>query len=185
MKRIFVLFILCIHGWLVAQTYYMTGRPFSYERNNAIIETANSWGFKVVYVGGDLVENLGMDSINNMNARFESKQSGKLKGEDWLGAFFLATDKVEKSHSQIREAIKLTSEYFNATKTHEELIVLVQIDSTKRKRYGAYILGVESQGVVVCIQKFRVIYRRRVLLKPGLNCTIPYEIPQNGILKKQ
>ena len=184
MKRIFVLFILCIHGWLVAQTYYMTGRPFSYERNNAIIETANSWGFKVVYVGGDLLENLGMDSINNMNARFESKQSGKLKGEDWLGAFFLATDKVEKSHRQIREAVKLTNEYLHAKKTHEELIVLVQIDSTKRKKYGAYILGVESQGAVACLQKFSVKKRRRVTLKPDVDCELPFEIPQNGILKK-
>ena len=184
MKRIFAMFIFCLHGWLVAQTYYMTGRPFSYERNNAIIETANSWGFKVVYVGGDLVENLGMDSINNMNARFESKQSGKLKGEDWLGAFFLATDKAEKSHGQIREAVKLTSAYFNATKTYEELIVLVQIDSAKSKRYGAYILGVESQGAMACLQKFSVKKRRRVTLKPDVDCELPFEIPQNGILKK-
>jgi hypothetical protein len=181
MKRFFALFIFCLHGCLVAQTYYMTGRPFSYERNNAIIETANSWGFKVVYVGGDLAENLGMDSINNMNARFESEQSGKLKGDDWLGAFFTATDKVEKSHSQIREAVKMTSEYLHAMKTHEELIVLVQIDSTKRKRYGAYVLGVESQGAVVCLHKFRY----RVALKPDVGCELPYEIPQNGILKKQ
>ena len=184
MKRIFALFIFCLHGWLVAQTYYMTGRPFSYERNNAIIETANSWGFKVVYVGGDLVENLGMDSINNMNARFESKQSGKLKGDDWLGAFFTATDKVEKSHGQIREAVKLTIEYIKATITHEELMVLVQMDSTKSKRYGAYILGVESQGAVACLQKFSVKKRRCVTLKPDVYCEIPYEIPQNGILKK-
>jgi hypothetical protein len=185
MKRIFALFIFCLQGWLVAQTYYMTGRPFSYERNNAIIETANSWGFKVVYVGGDLAENLGIDSINNMNAKFESEQSGKLKGEDWLGTFFLATDKVEKSHSQIREAVKMTGEYLNATKTYEELIVLVQIDSTKRKRYGAYVLGVESQGAVVCLHKFRVKKRYRVALKPDVDCELPYEIPQNGILKKQ
>ena len=184
MKRIFALFIFCLHGWLVAQTYYMTGRPFSYERNNAIIETANSWGFKVVYVGGDLTENLGMDSINNMNARFESEQRRKLKEDDWLGAFFTATDKVEKSHHQIREAVKLTSEYINATKTHEELIVLVQIDSIKRKRYGAYILGIESQGAVACLQKFSVKKRRRVALKPDLDCELPFEIPQNGILKK-
>ena len=185
MKRIFVLFIFCLHGWLVAQTYYMTVRPFSYERNNAIIETANSWGFKVVYVGGDLVENLGMDSINNMNARFESEQRGKLKEEEWLGAFFLATDKVEKSHRQIREAVKLTSEYINATKTHEELIVLVQMDSTKSNRYGAYILVIESQGAVACLQKFSVKKRRRVALKPYVDCELPFEIPQNGILKKQ
>ena len=185
MKRFFALFIFCLHGCLVAQTYYMTGRPFSYERNNAIIETANSWGFKVVYVGGDLAENLGMDSINNMNARFESEQSGKLKGDDWLGAFFLATDKVEKSHSEIREAVKLTNEYLHATKTHEELIVLVQIDSTKRKKYGAYILGVESQGAVACLQKFSVKKRYRVALKPDVDCELPFEIPQNGILKKQ
>ena len=184
MKRIFALFIFCLHGWLVAQTYYMTGRPFSYERNNAIIETANSWGVKVVYVGGDLVENLGMDSINNMNARFESKQSGKLKGEEWLGAFFLATDKVEKSHRQIREAVKLTNEYLHAKKTHEELIILVQMDSTKSKRYGAYILGVESQGAMACLQKFSVKKRRRVTLKPDVDCELPFEIPQNGILKK-
>jgi len=185
MKRIFALFIFCLHGWLVAQTYYMTGRPFSYERNNAIIETANSWGFKVVYFGGDIAENLGMDSINNMNARFESEQSGKLKGEDWLGTFFLATDKVERSHGQIREAVKSTSEYINATKTHEELMVLVQMDSTKRKRYGAYILGVESQGAVACLQKFSIKKRCRVSLKPNVDCELPYEIPQNGILKKQ
>jgi hypothetical protein len=185
MKRIFALFIFCLHGCLVAQTYYMTGRPFSYERNNAIIETANSWGFKVVYVGGDLVENLGMDSINNMNARFESKQSEKLKGEEWLGTFFTATDKIEKSHSQIRDAVKLTNEYLHAMKTHEELIVLVQIDSTKRKKYGAYILGVESQGAVACLQKFIVKKRCRVSLKPDVDCELPYEIPQNGILKKQ
>lgn len=184
MKRIFALFIFCFHGWLAAQTYYLTGRPFSYERNNAIIETANSWGFKVVYVGGDLVENLGMDSINNMNARFEYKQSRRLKGDDWLGAFFLAADKVEKSHSMIREAVKLTSEYINATKTHEELMVLVQKDSTKSKRYGAYILGLESQGAVACLQKFSVKKRRRVALKPNMDCELPYEIPQNGILKK-
>ena len=184
MKRIFALFIFCLHGWLVAQTYYMTGRPFSYERNNAIIETANSWGFKVVYVGGDLVENLGMDSINNMNARFESKQSGKLKGEDWLGAFFLATDKVEKSHRQIREAVKFTSEYLRAAKTYQEVLVIVQADVTKSKRYGAYVLGVESQGVLVCTQKFKVKNRRRVVLKTSLDCELPYEIPKNGILKK-
>jgi hypothetical protein len=185
MTRIFTLFIFCLHGCLVAQTYYITGRPFSYERNNAIIETANSWGFKVVYVGGDLAENLGMDSINNMNARFESDQSWKLKGDDWLGAFFTATDKVEKSHSEIREAVKMTSEYLNATKTYEELIILVQMDSTKRKRYGAYVLGVESQGAVECLQKFSVKKRCRLALKPDADCELPYEIPQNGILKKQ
>lgn len=150
-----------------------------------MIETGNSWGFKVRYAGGDLAETFGMDSINEMNKKFESQKSDKLKEGDWLGTFFTASDKVEKSHNHIREAVKLTREYLNATKTYQEVLILVQADSTKSKRYGAYVLGVESQGVVVCTQKFRVIYRRRVLLKPGLNCTIPYEIPQNGILKKQ
>ena len=86
--------------------------------------------------------------------------------------------------SQIREAVKLTSEYLRAAKTYQEVLVIVQADVTKSKRYGAYVLGVESQGVLVCTQKFKVKNRRRVVLKTSLDCELPYEIPQNGILKK-
>ena len=90
-----------------------------------MIETGNSWGFKVRYAGGDLAETFGMDSINEMNKKFESQKSGKLKEGDWLGAFFTASDKVEKSHNHIREAVKLTSEYLSASKTYEEVLILV------------------------------------------------------------
>jgi hypothetical protein len=37
---------------------------------------------------------------------------------------------------------------------------------------------------LVCTQKFKVKNRRRVVLKTSLDCELPYEIPQNGILKK-
>lgn len=182
MKFLVAFLLVLSSGFFSAQTFYLTGRPFSFERNNAMVEAATKWGFSVAYVGGDLMETMGMDSINALNESFITKRGGKLKGEDWLASYFVEVDVQEKRHQDIRRALNTSNYILSAKKAYREVYIMVQNKPTEAKRFDAFVLGIASQGQVVCTQKLSVKSGRRVRFKPVDDCQIPYEIPQNGIV---
>ncbi|MFM7387161.1 MAG: hypothetical protein ACKO5L_03280, partial [Bacteroidota bacterium] len=52
-------------------SYYLTGRPFSFERNNAIKEVGFRWGLNISYAGNDVAEALGLTAIAAANDSVE------------------------------------------------------------------------------------------------------------------
>ncbi len=181
MFKVFCLVLFYSSFTLVSQTYYLTGRPFSFERNNAIKEVAFRWNFTMSYAGNDVVDAFGLDSLNRYNDSIHKLigvQSGW--GNDWLNQLFEQTDKEELIHEKIRNQLGIHPLFILKTKNYVEHFILVTKVS-KPKHYKAFVWSKNAEGVI-CLASFECKVKRKVAVK-GLNdCQIPYEIPQNGLI---
>jgi hypothetical protein len=174
---------------LVSQTYYLTGRPFSFERNNAIKEVAFRWNFTMSYTGNDVVDAVGLDSLNRYNDSIHKligMQSGL--GDDWLNELFEQTNKEELIHEKIRNQLRTHPLFIPITKGYadnfigyvEHFILVTKV--SKPKHYKAFVWSKNAEEVI-CLASFDCKYKRKVTVK-HLNdyCQLPYEIPQNGLI---
>ena len=174
---------------LVSQTYYLTGRPFSFERNNAIKEVAFRWNFTMSYAGNDVFDAVGLDSLNRYNDSIHKLigvQSGL--GVDWLNELFEQTNKEELIHEKIRNQLRTHPLFIRITKGYtdnfigyvEHFILVTKV--SKPKHYKAFVWSKNAEEVI-CLASFDCKFNRKVNVKQ-LNdyCQLPYEIPQNGLI---
>lgn len=181
MSKFSCLLILFSSFTLFSQTYYLTGRPFSFERNNAIKEVAFRWGFTMNYAGNDVVDAVGLDSLNRCNDSIHKLigvQSGL--GNDWLNGLFEQVDKEELIHEKIRSQLRIHPLFILKTKNYVEHFILVT-RGAKPKQYKAFVWSKNAEGVS-CIASFECKVKRKVAVKELNDCQIPYEIPQNGLI---
>jgi hypothetical protein len=184
MFKVFCLVIFYSSFTLVSQTYYLTGRPFSFERNNAIKEVAFRWNFTMNYAGNDVVDAVGLDSLNRYNDSIHKLigvQSGL--GNDWLNGLYEQTDKEELIHEKIRNQLRIQPLFILKTKNHVENFILVT-KLPKRKHYKAIVWSKNAEGVT-CLASFDCKLNRKVAVKNLNDCQLPYAIPQNGLILKE
>lgn len=168
----FLSFALCTSFYSQA-TYFLTGRPFGFERNNAIKEVGLQWGFKVRYAGSDVAEERGLAAIASANDSVQ-EQMTKRKGADWLNVFYAEVDKEELLHQKIRSALGIQG--------GENRYVLVQ--GVGKRRYVAYVIDASAADKTKCIARYACKVKRKVKVKPlGEGGEIPYDFPENGIVK--
>lgn len=183
MFKVFCLVLFYSSFTLVSQTYYLTGRPFSFERNNAIKEVAFRWNFTMSYAGNDVFDAVGLDSLNRYNDSIHKLigvQSGW--GNDWLNELFEQTDKEELLHEKIRNQLRIHPLFILKTKNYVEHFILVT-KLPKRKHYKAIVWSKNAEGVI-CLASFDCKLKRKVTVKYLNDCQLPYEIPQNGLILK-
>ena len=184
MFKVFCLVIFYSSFTLVSQTYYLTGRPFSFERNNAIKEVAFRWNFTMNYAGNDVVDAVGLDSLNRYNDSIHKLigvQSGL--GNDWLNGLYEQTDKEELIHEKIRNQLRVQPLFILKTKNYVEHFILVT-KLPKRKHYKAIVWSKNAEGIT-CLASFDCKLKRKVAVKNLDDCQLPYEIPQNGLILKE
>jgi len=169
MRISWVILLLGFHFFCRAQQYYLTGRPYSLERNNAIIEVGKRWGLTIQYAGGDVYDEIGLDSINRIN-----DQVAMSRGENWTVRFFEEVDQLEVLHNEIRKAFSQSS--------ISEGGVSILINSFKRKTYHVTLIAINNQGISTCKGMYRCKVKRRMTFRPEDTCIIPYAIPQNGLI---
>ncbi|MFM7565419.1 MAG: hypothetical protein ACKO4K_01590 [Flavobacteriales bacterium] len=176
--RIFCSIVFVFSGlWCTAQmTYYLTGRPFGFERNNAIKEVGIRWGINVTYVGNDVAETQGLAAINTANERVNQEME-KTNGVDWLTAFYLQVDKEEALHQRIRQALNLP---INGAGSNR----FIMIRKLDKKRYEAFELDASSSSHARCVARYLGKAKNKVRMKlQESGCELPYDFPQNGIIK--
>jgi hypothetical protein len=156
-------------------TYYLTGRPFGFERNNAIKEVGFRWGLNISYAGNDVAEALGLTAIAAANDSVE-RMMVKSYGAEWLGAFYNQVDQEEALHQRIRQALNL-----NLKGAGENRYILIR--KLEPERYEAFDLDA-STSHTRCRARYLGKVKRRVRMKQQeTGCELPYDFPQNGIVK--
>ena len=179
MRHLYLIFFLVSHVVGFTQTYYLTGRPFPLERNNAIKEVGKQWGIDVTYAGGDVVETYGLDSLNRLiDTQYALIQMKK--GPEWLGDFYKQVDEVEAIHKDIRQFV-LNSQYIPRGDYPERKLIISRINNRK---YRVVVVEVASSERVTCFSECLVRWTKRRKLTALEGCSVPYQFPENGIILK-
>ena len=163
------------------ESYYLTGRPFSFERNNAIKEVGFRWGLNISYAGNDVAEALGLTAIAAANDSVERIMVQSF-GAEWLGTFYEQVDQEEALHQRIRQALNPTTDGAGSNR----FILIRKVDyppKVDKKRYEAFQLDASSSHTR-CIARYLGKAKRKVRMKQQEGgCELPYDFPQNRIIK--
>jgi hypothetical protein len=179
MRPFYIIFFLLTHFIGYSQTYYLTGRPFPLERNNAIKEVAKQWGIDVKYAGSDVVEAVGLDSLNKLiDDQYAFIQTKK--GSVWLGDFFMQVDEVQAIHDEIRRYV-LNNQYIPQGDYPERKLIIAR---NKKRTYRVVVVEVESTERVTCKSEYLVRWTKRKKLTTREGCSLPFQFPENGIILK-
>jgi hypothetical protein len=179
MRHLSLMFFLVAYLVGYTQTYYLTGRPFPLERNNAIKEVGKQWGIDVKYAGDDLVEAVGLDSLNQLiDAQYALIQTKK--GPEWLGDFFKQVDEVQAIHEEIRHYV-LYAQFIPRGDYPERKLIIARINNRK---YRVVVVEVASSERITCLSECLVRWTKRKKLTPQKGCSVPYQFPENGITIK-
>jgi hypothetical protein len=179
MRPFYIIFFLFAHFIGYSQTYYLTGRPFPLERNNAIKEVGKQWGIDVKYAGNDVVEAVGLDSLNQLIDDQYALIQAK-KGSEWLGDFFKQVDEVQVIHEEIRHYV-LYSQFLPRGDYPERKMIIAR---SNKRTYRVVVVEVESSERITCLSECIVRWTKRKKLTPQKGCSLPFQFPENGIILK-
>lgn len=175
-------------GAQMKYTYYLTGRPFSVERNNAILTVGSNWKIDFVYAGNDVIEMNGFEKIQTHNDSV-SKLIGTTTqhGEEWFNIFYSEVDTEEAQQQKMRTWIKDDLHFAEIeAKLIETFILFHQKKGLFGIRYQAFLVGQEKTDLTRTFAT-HAVYKVKVK-KKKLKCTdtsigkLPFTLPQNGIL---
>jgi len=185
MRPFYLIFFLLAHVIGYSQTYYLTGRPFPLERNNAIKEVAKQWGLDVKYAGNDVVEAVGLDELNKEVDRVDSIIA-LTKGKEWLSYFFSEVDKQQAIHELIRHHLyNVNIPAFSITSKYSEGVeIKIIIGHLKRKKYLASIIFIKNNEAIGCDSTYLIKWNRRKKMRIQEECKVFYQFPENGIIIK-
>lgn len=156
-------------------SYFLTGRPFGFERNNAIKEVGFRWGITVCYAGNDVAEELGLSAIAAANDTVQVRME-KTHGAAWLTAFYQEVDREEQWQNKVRMALAKKEE-----KGEKNQYILVR--NLGKGLCEVFLLDA-STAKTQCLSWYRGKVKRKVkLTKQASECTLPYGFPENGIIK--
>lgn len=183
MKQITLIFLLFTCMPLSAQLKFTkTGRPQTFEYNNAERTVGKRWGIKFDYVAFDGVNFDLLDSINAQNQVTENKLAAQ-KGADWNATFRAEVDAELERQKALRNQIT------GQIKDMPPFPIQVHFEQAKcsNQKYRAYVF---SQMELEDQRKYYVNYQYKVNLKNGKiklvsekTKELHFEYPENGITR--
>jgi hypothetical protein len=168
--------------------YYLTGRPYTIERNNAILTTGKIWNIDFVYAGNDVIEMNGFDKIQSHNDSVNKLIGSNTKhGEDWLNIFYSEVDREEAQQQQIRSWVKEDQQYAEIEfKLLETFLLMKRKDGIFGTKYFIYVVGQiksDTKNVFATHAVYRAkIKNKKLKLISTESEKLPFILPQNGIL---
>jgi len=163
-------------------TFYLIGRPNSFEKNNAIKEVQGNWKLRYVSVSSAFYTEE-LDSLILENKKTDALLSAKFS-IDWHSLLMKEVEEKLIQHTEIRSLIKskytaLLSEIKNAQ---------IEIDDRNSRKAFVSIFGVEfidKQNLYFTYHKFKVKKKKMVLKKMSWDKElIDFSYPQNDIINK-
>ena len=173
--------ILCIVFDLSGQRLEIikTGRPETFEYNNAERIVARKWGIEFGYVAFDGVNFDLLDSITARNEVAEKKLAAQ-KGADWNAVFRKQVDAELKKDDALREQIKTKM----GAEVQDKMIGLEQA-KCNRNQYKAFVFALpagENQGKFLIYREYRIHAKSgKIKLKSTKIREIHFEYIENGI----
>lgn len=167
-------------------TYYLMGRPFSVERNNAIIEVGKSWDLTIEYAGQDKIELNGLEYYNKHNDSV-SKLIEREIAVDWLNLFYALVDQEEIDQNRIRDYIKQEVSFSETSDLLFQPFLLMEKKKCRKKSiYTIYLIGQlksDEQRTFYTHLIYKYNTRKKSLkLKSEKKTELKMFLPQNGIM---
>lgn len=190
MKFIFLLGFWVITLSLSGQahyTYYLTGRPYSIEHNNAIKTVGEEWKISFEYAGSDVIEMAGLEKINALNDSISLLIGDKTGlGEGWQTVFYAEVSVEEEKQQLIRKLVQIDPFLIEMQKQLFETFLLVEKKRCFfKKRYYVYLVGqlkTDESRKFASHGKYKVNLKKMSakLVSSKLEA-LPFSIVQNGI----
>ena len=182
MKKFLILLFISCSSLIYAQkyTFYKTGRPQSFEYNNAEKIVAKKWNIEYKYFAFDGVDVALLDSINEVNKKTTEKIEAK-KGAKWQDAFLMELDQVLQQTNQARELI--SKEIVTLNSGSEKLKHFEK--HCFKNRYKAYVIGQileKGERNFYILQVYYVNVKKQTFkLKEERQKPLHFSYPENGI----
>ena len=182
LKKLIFILILSTSSILYAQkyTFYKTGRPQSFEYNNAEKIVAKKWKIEFKYIAFDGKDFALLDSINELNTQ-TSKELESKKGLKWEDEFLMDLNQILLKTNKLRELIGKEiitlnngSEKFihfepHFCKNQYKAFVVAQVQEKKERKF--YVLQIYYVN----------LKRETFKLKEEKQRPLHFSYPENGI----
>ena len=187
MRYIFFLFFLfhVVFGFSQKKekyTFYLMGRPNSFEKSNAIKEVQGKWNMNYVSVGSDVYSE-GLDSLIQENIKTDLLLRNKF-GDDWQSLLMKEADARLLQHTEIRSLIKSKYPVLLSAIKH----VQIEIDDRNKRKAIISIFGMElinKKNRYFTYHKFKIKKKKLIFKKLSYDKKlIEFSYPQNDIINK-
>lgn len=162
-------------------TFYKTGRPQSFEYNNAEKIVSKKWKIEFKYVAFDGNNFALLDSINAINDKTTAKLVAQ-KGAKWQDEFLMEVNTMLDRTNQIRA--KINKEIVTLNNGSEKHIHFEQY--CLKNRYKAYVVGQileKGERHFYILQVYHVNLKKMTFkLKEEKQKPLHFSYPENGIL---
>ncbi len=178
---LFILFLFCT-SLIYSQKYtlYKTGRPQSFEFNNAEKIVAKRWKIDNQYFAFDGVNFALLDSINEINKKSEEKLAAQ-KGVNWRDAFLMEVNQVLDKTNQVR--LLIDKEIITLNNGSEKFIHFEQ--GCFKNQYKAYVVSQileKGERHFYILQTYNVNLKKQTFkLKEEKQKPLHFSYPENGI----
>lgn len=168
-------------------TYYLTGRPFSVERNNAIRTVGSGWKITFEYAGNDVIEMNGFDKIQAHNDSVSKLIGTATKhGEEWINVFYSEVDAEEAQQQTIRSLVKNDRHYAEIeARLIETFLLMERKDGIFGTKYFIYAVGQnrdDDKRTFISNAVYRVkLKKKKLKCLDTARAKLPFTLSQNGI----
>lgn len=165
-------------------TYYLLGRPNSFEFNNALRDVGRSCNILFQSSGSDVYDQW-MDAMQRHNDSVSTILT-KTKGENWYADILQQANEELKEHNALREKIKREEMYLcRASLLAVSYLLIERKTPSKRKskKYKMYLVGT-SPGLSVRKLETVTVFcwnGKRFKVMDSESRALPFSFPANGI----
>jgi hypothetical protein len=161
-------------------TFYKTGRPQTFEYNNAEKIVSKNWKIEYKYVAFDGTNYTLLDSINKINTETTAKLEAQ-KGVKWQDEFLMEVNQILDKTNQIRADIN--KEIVTLNSGSEKHIHFEQ--KCFKNRYKAFVVAQileKGERRFYILQVYTVNLKRMTFkLKDEKQKSLHFSYPENGI----
>ena len=182
MKKLITLLFISCSTLIYSQKYtlYKTGRPQTFEYNNAEKIVAKKWKIEYKYFAFDGVDFALLDSINAVNKKSTDLLEAN-KGEKWQDEFLMEVNQILDKTNAVRELIN--KEIVTLNNGSEKLIHFEH--NCLKNHYKAYVIGQileKGERNFYILQVYYVNLKRNTFkLKEEKQKPLHFSYPENGI----
>lgn len=188
MKTIFILFCVVFLGscWAQETTYYLIGRPFTVEHNNAMHTVGKRWSIQFHYVSQQEMDERGWDELAHYtDSVFKKVANESSFGMDWYNEFVKQSLEIEHQQNAIRKKLLSLDEMKKTLENPTEYYLLFE----EKKRFfkkgysiSFVVQRADKQGYETKQLYFYQTKKDKFKTLHVRNSCLPFELVQNGLI---
>lgn len=171
--------------WAQKTTYYLVGRPFTIERNNAMQTVGGEWDICFQYLTQKEIDAKGLEKVAAYtDSVFKKIAKSSAFKENWYNEFIRQATEEEHTQNEIRLKVAREEQFKALTKGKTEVVILLEKEKKRFKKYYlVYIVTQipEAKGFEVVGKVEYRIKKKKLSWKKVSSACLPFELIQNAL----